>query len=147
MTRLRAAHTGDAGTVGAILSAFVDGTDWMPRVHSRAEDIAHADAMIARSWITVCDGTDGNIGFLARDGAEINALYVDPAHRNAGIGTRLLRDAQARACELTLWTFVANTGAQRFYLRHGFREIARGDGTANDEGLPDIRYHWTREAA
>jgi ribosomal protein S18 acetylase RimI-like enzyme len=66
--------------------------------------------------------------------------------RGQGIGSDLLRQAQAAAPALTLWTFQANTGAQRFYLRHGFREALRTQGEANDEGLPDIRYEWQQEA-
>ena len=54
---------------------------------------------------------------------------------------------KARAGRLWLWTFQANLGAQRFYLREGFAEVRRTDGAGNDEGLPDIQYHWPAEAA
>jgi hypothetical protein len=44
---------------------------------------------------------------------------------------------------------VQNTGAQAFYLAHGFREIERGQADAADnpwatttEQLADIRYRW-----
>jgi hypothetical protein len=39
-----------------------------------------------------------------------------------------------------LHCFQANTGARRFYERHGFRAEVFGDGSGNEEGLPDILY-------
>jgi hypothetical protein len=47
---------------------------------------------------------------------------------------------------LQLWTFVSNLGAQRFYLRHGFVEVERTDGAANEEHAPDILYEWSAAA-
>ena len=55
MTVLRRAGPGDAGAVGMILSEFVDTTSWMPRIHSRAQDLAHASDMIALGWVTLAD--------------------------------------------------------------------------------------------
>ncbi|WP_439121811.1 GNAT family N-acetyltransferase [Marivita sp.] len=143
MTVLRPAHPLDAGRVGAILSAWIDETPWMPRVHTRAEDIAHAAMMVDRGWVTVSETTEV-IGFLAREGDDIHALYISPAVRGHGVGSRLLTDAKLHEDHLTLWTFQANTRAQVFYERHGFTEVERTDGAGNDEGLPDIRYHWQR---
>ena len=145
--RLRDAGIADGATLGAILSEFVDQTDWMPRVHTRAEDLAHADALIARGWVTVAE-VDGRVsGFAACDGASLNALYVAAGARGQGIGTALLRHLQARQPRLRLWTFEANAGAQRFYARHGFAEVTRTDGAGNDEGLPDVQLAWDREDA
>lgn len=59
----------------------------------------------------------------------------------AGLGSRLLDVAKTVYLEgLDLWTFAANTGARRFYERHGFvaTESTEGD---NEEGSPDVRYH------
>ena len=58
-----------------------------------------------------------------------------------GHGKRLLDHAKAHRSKLQLWTFVANTGAQRFYSREGFTEVERSDGD-NEEKLPDILYRW-----
>ena len=52
---LRPATPTDAGAVGAILSEFVDDTAWMPRIHTRAEDLAHAGDLITRGWVTVAE--------------------------------------------------------------------------------------------
>lgn len=141
---LRPARPTDAGTVGAILSQFIDETPWMPRIHTRAEDLHHAGVMIDRGWVTVAENTTAVAGFAARDGADVNALYVRADYRNHGCGAALLGAMQKSQAHLTLWTFQANLGAQRFYQRHGFSEVERTDGAGNDEGLPDIRLVWKR---
>ena len=43
---------------------------------------------------------------------------------------------------LDLWAFRSNTGARRFYERHGFVAVAFTEGD-NEEGEPDVRYHWS----
>lgn len=144
MTVLRPATPLDAGRVGAILSSWIDETPWMPRIHTRAEDIAHADMLVERGWVTICESSDDLLGFIARDGDDIHALYIAPDARGQGIGSKLLTDAKRREDALTLWTFQHNIRAQAFYERHGFAEVERTDGARNDEGLPDIRYHWQR---
>lgn len=142
---LRAARSTDAGVVGAILSEFIDTTEWMPRVHTRAEDLSFAGMMIDRGWVSVAEEEGAVVGFAACDDAELNALYVAGAARGRGVGKGLLESLQAERKALELWTFEANTGAQGFYLRHGFEEVERTDGARNDEKLPDIRYVWKRE--
>lgn len=146
MSVLRAARSTDAGAVGAILSEFVDTTDWMPRVHTRAEDVAHAGTLIMRGWVTVAQVEDKVVGFSACDAAKLNALYVAKRARGQGIGSALVKTLQAQQRKLRVWTFQANTGAQKFYARHGFAEVTRTDGAENDEKLPDIRFEWERGA-
>jgi GNAT superfamily N-acetyltransferase len=118
----------------------------MPRLHSRAQDVAFAGRMIDIGWVTVAEsGPQRTLcGFLARDQVELNALFVEAAARGSGIGTALLEQAKAECDRLSLWTFEVNSGARRFYQRHGFRETARGDGSGNEEGLPDVRLEWRR---
>ena len=80
---------------------------------------------------------------LALDADWIDQLYVDPDLTRAGIGAALLAVAKReRPDGLRLWTFVSNRDAQRFYLRHGFREVERTDGSHNEEGAPAIQYAW-----
>ncbi|WP_299688419.1 GNAT family N-acetyltransferase [uncultured Tateyamaria sp.] len=142
---LRPAQPTDAGATGAILSAFAIGTDWMPRIHTAAEDIGFAGMMIERGWVHVAE-TDGDVtGFIACADAEIQALYVASNMCGRGIGSALLQQVQSQATRLSLWTFQANTRAQQFYKRHGFKEVARTDGARNDEKLPDMRMLWTKE--
>jgi len=147
--RLRPARSTDAGKLGDILGAAIRGFDWKPVLHSGAEDIAHCGRMIDRGWVTVAvdDETRAVLGFIAREDTRVHALFVAEAARGQGIGAALLQDAMDRSEELTLWTFEANDGARRFYDRFGFAESARGDGSANEERLPDVQLRWTAPKA
>lgn len=71
----------------------------------------------------------------------IDQLYLRPDRVAQGIGTTLLRDALERLPRVVrLYTFQANRGARRFYERHGFRVVGFGDGSGNEEGVPDLLY-------
>lgn len=142
---LRPARSTDAGKIGAILSGFLAASEWMPDLHTGAEDIAFCGDMIDRGWVTVATQAEVVIGFIARDGEEICALYVGEQAQGRHVGHQLLDDAKARAERLELQVFQANTRAQKFYSREGFCETGRGDGAGNEEGLPDIAYVWNRE--
>lgn len=144
---LRLARSTDAGRLGAMLTAAILSRPWKPRLYSGAQEIAFVARMIDRGWVTVAaDGADAPLGFAAREQDHIHALYVAPATQRVGVGSALLGDAQSTCARLTLWTFEANGGARRFYERAGFVAVDRTDG-ANEEGLPDILYHWERSVA
>lgn len=138
---LRPARSTDAGKIGAILSEFIDTTDWMPRIHSRAEDVSFCGTMIDRGWVTVAE-QDQVQGFLAQDGDEVNCLYVVNGAQGQGVGKALLDHAKQRSKRLELWTLQANDGARRFYAREGFAEVEMTDGARNDENLPDVHLVW-----
>lgn len=145
---LRPARSTDAGKLGQMMTDAIDAKPWKPRLHTGAEDIAFVGRMIDAGWITVAEDLEKPLllGFIARDGSEVNALFIAASSRNIGVGRALMDHAKQHADTLTLWTFEANTGAQRFYLREGFVETGRTDGRDNDEGLPDVRYRWRRPA-
>jgi GNAT superfamily N-acetyltransferase len=89
------------------------------------------------------DGGGKPLGVLVLDADWIDQLYVDPDVTGAGLGSRFVELAKARRPErLQLWTFQSNTGAQRFYRRHGFVEAERTDGSGNEEKAPDVRFTW-----
>lgn len=142
--RLDAARPGDAAAMGAILSDWIDATDWMPRRHTRDEDRAWCLELIAAGRVRLLRGPGGVAGFAAREGEEIPALYVAAAWRRQGLGRRLLDDAKALSPgRLSVWVFQANTGARRFYERAGFAAAELSDGGRNAERLPDVRLIWT----
>jgi ribosomal protein S18 acetylase RimI-like enzyme len=79
---------------------------------------------------------------------ELFHLYLDVGWTGRGIGTRMLDRAKARRPDgFTLWTFQQNEGARRFYERHGLHVVELGDGSGNEERVPDIRYEWRPPAA
>ncbi|MFI6349210.1 GNAT family N-acetyltransferase [Streptomyces sp. NPDC050560] len=80
------------------------------------------------------------------DDGELLALYAAPDRLRAGTGTALLRHALAAARErsydaLVLWVIAANTGARRFYERHGFApDGAASDWLVDGTAVPELRY-------
>jgi GNAT superfamily N-acetyltransferase len=130
------------------------------RIHLPYAPLAHSEAEVrrwvaeillpaGRSWVLSQAPEGAVLGFLSdapeepdvgnEGGAWIEQLYVHPAHTGQGLGTRLLRHALARLPRpLRLYTFEPNAGARRFYERHGFVLQARGDGSGNEEGCPDL---------
>ncbi len=145
--RLRPARSTDAGKTGDIIWRFTHETAWLPRLFSNAEMIAFCGQMIDRGWVTVALLEDKVQGFIARNGEEINALYIARAASRRGLGRMLLEDAKSRAPRLILASFQANASARQFYLREGFVEAGKGDGADNDERLPDMRFVWPGKGA
>ena len=128
--------------LAAILWAFTHGTAWLPRVRSPLDDLRTLAWVTAHGWVRILRDSSGVAGFIIRDGTRVHALYVAPDRRRQGIGRALLSEAKTRAGMLDLWVLAGNVPARAFYLAQGFREVARGQGAGNDEGLPDILMIW-----
>ena len=132
---------------------------WLRSREASIPDIpppVHGDAAI-RSWfaemvlpqqdVWVASVDDRVVALLVLHDGWVDQLYVDPAHTGIGLGSGLL-DVAKRECPhgLDVWTFASNHGARRFYERHGFVAVDATDGD-NEEGAPDIRYHWRGDEA
>ena len=90
-------------------------------------------------WVAEQDGALA--GILVLDGDFVDQLYVEQGLTGRGIGSALLAVAKReRPQGLQLWAFQTNTGARRFYERHGFVEVRRTDGRDNEERAPDVLY-------
>jgi chorismate mutase len=117
-----------------------------PAVHTNAEDRRWMADRLAdgehEAWVaTLPDGRIAGYALLTR--VWLDHLFVAPDHLGLGIGTALLEVVKSlRADGFCLWVFESNTGARRFYARHGLVELERTDGTANEERAPDIRMVW-----
>jgi GNAT superfamily N-acetyltransferase len=97
-------------------------------------------------WVADHDGALA--GILVLDGGFVDQLYVEPGLTGRGIGSALLAVAKReRPQGLRLWTFQSNTGARRFYERHGFVEVRRTDGRDNEERAPDVLYAYRTGAS
>ncbi len=143
--RILPARPLDAGAVGDVLSCANDALPWLPRIHSRAEEVMFAGDMIDAGWVHVARQGPEIVGFMARARTEIHALYLTPGAQGLGIGRALLSQAKTACDRLGLWSYQANARAARFYARAGFAEVARTDGAGNDARLPDIRFEWARK--
>lgn len=94
------------------------------------------------TWVAVDDG-GLVVALMALSDDMIEQLYVTPAWIGRGLGKRFVGLAkERRPAGLDLYCFAVNTNARRFYERAGFQPIAYGDGSANMERQPDVRYAW-----
>jgi ribosomal protein S18 acetylase RimI-like enzyme len=138
---LRPAAASDAAAIATMMRASLNAFDWMPVLHTPEEDLSFIrDILMPSQQVAVAETSGRIVGFIAVSGGWVEQLYLDPAWTGQGIGTRLLVQATAGISLIKLHCFQANTGARRFYERHGFRAEAFGDGSTNEEGLPDILY-------
>lgn len=106
-----------------------------------------AELLVPSGEVVVAMQADRVVGLSATSSAYgvmwLDQLYVDPAYIGRGIGSALLQEALTRVPAQTsvqLYTFAENTRARMFYERHGFVVIAQGDGSSNEEGVPDVLY-------
>jgi GNAT superfamily N-acetyltransferase len=101
-----------------------------------------ASVVVPRRELWVIEVDKGLVALMVIDNAWLTQLYVDPEWTGRGLGSRLLNLAkELNPNGLDLWTFQSNVGARRFYERHGFAALETTDG-ANEEGAPDVHYHW-----
>jgi ribosomal protein S18 acetylase RimI-like enzyme len=72
---------------------------------------------------------EGSPTFLPKTWASVDDVFVEPDHRNLGMGRALLRSVEAWAKErgasgVSLQVAAANARARKFYEELGFREIS-----------------------
>jgi GNAT superfamily N-acetyltransferase len=102
------------------------------RVH-----VAEVDGKVVAAMATSDDGTY----------FWIDQLYVLPGFEAQGIGSQLLQVAHKNLGRpILLHTFQANSGARRFYERHGYQAIKFTDGHSNEEKCPDVLYQLEGDA-
>lgn len=121
---------------------------YAPLAHSD-EDVRDwiANTLIPNSDVCVALVNGTIVGMMALSQNDtagwIDQLYLHPQAVRQGIGSRFIKQAKTKlGSPIRLYTFQANEGARRFYERHGFKAIAFGDGTGNEEKCPDVYYEW-----
>ena len=72
---------------------------------------------------------EGSPTFRAKTWASVDDVFVDPEHRNLGVGHALIESVRGWAEErdadgISLQVAVANERARKFYREMGFREIS-----------------------
>lgn len=95
----------------------------------------------------VYEDAEGLAGFIGLAGAQVEMLFLEPARRGQGIGTRLLDHARGLRGALTVDVNEHNPQAHGFYLHYGFVETARSP--LDGQGLPFPLIHMAlpRDAA
>ncbi len=123
-------------------AAFAQGT--IPPVAASDDDVRtwFSSEVAARLDLWLAESPEGELlGLMVLDGEWLSQLYVDPAHTGRGIGSQFVELAKReRPAGLRLWAFQSNTGARRFYERHGFADVLYTDGAENIERAPDVQY-------
>ena len=139
----------DAAACAAIFNAWVDATDWMPRVHP-PEDVErhyreHVLSRPARCTVAERDGAVA--GFLALDGeGYVAALYLAPERAAAASG------GAARGGEGAAAGGADALDLRRQRARRGGSMPARASSRCgrtdgeNEEGLPDVLLAWRAAA-
>ena len=142
---------------GSMRDAYLDGDVAGER---RALWRERLGAPSASQHVVVAEDAGEVLGFACAYGAadptwgtELDNLHVGRAAQSRGIGARLLRATArwARAAHadagLYLWVVDRNTGARRFYERHGARD-AGGDHWQAPDGsaIPVRRCVWAPDA-
>ena len=118
-------------------------------VHPRESVLPFVSQVLLREFeVWVAELGDELIGFLAlMPPDQLGHLYILRAHTGRGLGSRFLALARTRFPHgIQLYAFQANTGALRFYERHGFVPVAWSEGD-NEEGAPDVRLEWRPRVA
>jgi ribosomal protein S18 acetylase RimI-like enzyme len=143
---IRNVRSQEIAACAAIHNAWIDETDWMPRLHS-AEAVAdyYRNSVYPDQRLMVAETAGEIAGMMSvtRDDV-VSGLYVGSRFRRRGIGSHFIERAKRElGGVIKLWTFQANTNAQSFYQNRDFVEINRTDGD-NEEGLPDVLLEWQR---
>jgi RimJ/RimL family protein N-acetyltransferase len=144
---LRAATAADATAVADVyLASRRTFLPFAPLAHDEADVRAWIRDVLVPGGVVLAVAGVEIVGLLGTahdaDGVGwIDQLYLAPGFTGSGIGRRLLEHALAELPRpVRLHTFQANAGARRFYARHGFVPIAFGDGSDNEERVPDVLY-------
>jgi GNAT superfamily N-acetyltransferase len=143
--RVRRAHADDADAITDVwLRARRASIPAIPAPIHRDDEVRRwfADTVLPERTVWILTVGTRVVALLVLDDGWVDQLYVDSAHTGAGFGSRLLDIAKREyPGGLDLWTFASNSGARRFYERHGFVAVDATNGD-NEEGAPDVRFHW-----
>lgn len=140
---LRRARASDGAGIAACYLRSTAKLGFLRRCHDGEDMWRHFHGIVHNNETWVITHNGRLAAFMALEPAEIEHLYVHPAHQGAGLGTQLLDHAKTRLdTGFRLWTFCQNKQARAFYARHGLQIEQITDGRRNEEKLPDIRFVW-----
>ena len=139
---IRRAGAADVEAIVAIFEPSFATLDFLPQLHSHAENLEFFRRSVAEREAYLLDR-----GFAILAGDTLTHLYVHPDAIGTGIGHALFAHVQVlRPHGFDFWVFQQNERARRFYEAHGAVPVELGDGSGNEEGVPDVRYVWRPSA-
>ena len=135
MIKLRPSRPEDGPRVVQIWAAAVDATHDFLTPEDRAAIGREVEAFLPSAPLTLAvDDRDRAIGFMLFDGGHMEALFIDPEHRGAGVGAILIDYALAVHPVLTTDVNEQNAQAVGFYEHMGFERI--GWSATDGQGRP-----------
>ena len=143
-TSVRLAGEADLRAIAEVYLAARDVAVMPPAIHPPDEVRAWVrtwDLTSRDVWVAESEGTI--VGFANLTPTWLDGLYVAPGAQRGGIGSTLVDLAKSvRPDGFGLWVFEINEPARAFYRRHGFVELERTEGFANEEQAPDYKMVW-----
>lgn len=136
---IRKALATDAEACGAVLNAWIDATDWLPReIEPDALVEILRDGLPKREAYVIGDPV---VGYLSMDPVEnhIWGFYVLPGQ---GLGKALMDWVKVGRNYLRLNSHAANVRAHKFYAREGFVQV--GEAWMGSDGIDEITMEWSR---
>lgn len=135
MIKLRPSRPEDGPRVVEIWAAAVDATHDFLTPEDRAAIGAEVEGFLPYAPMTLAvDDRDRPLGFMLIDDGHMEALFIDPAHRGAGVGAIMIDYALAVHPALTTDVNEQNAQAVGFYEHMGFERTGRSE--RDSQGWP-----------
>lgn len=147
MIAIRSSTPHDGERVVNIWRDAVDAThDFLtPEDRAEIENEVREFLPAAPLWLAV-DADDRALGFMLLDGGHMEALFVDPASRGAGIGRALVVHGLSLFNTMTTDVNEQNAQAIGFYERMGFTQTGRSGKDGQGRNYPLIHLRFDRAA-
>ena len=143
MIKLRPSRPDDGARVVEIWAAAVDATHDFLTPEDRAAIGREVESFLPSApMILAVDDRDRPLGFMLIDDGHMEALFIDPAHRGAGVGAIMIDYALAVHPSLTTDVNEQNAQAVGFYEHMGFERTGRSelDGQGRPYPLIHLRF-------
>ena len=132
---IRPATAADHPTLVRIWRSAVEAThDFLADADRDAIESRLASDYFPAVTLVLAEIEDSPVGFAGALNGNLEMLFVDAAHRGAGIGTLLLDHAIAHHAVSRVDVNEQNTSATAFYDRRGFEVTGRSE--LDDAGRP-----------
>lgn len=142
-TTIRRATAGDGNQAAEVFLAARATMTYLPRLHTDQETRDFIRGVVAGKETWVAERNGRVVGLAVIDHGFLEHLYVHPSRFGTATGAKLFeRVTKEHPNGFRLWVFQQNTGARRFYERHGCALVKLTDGADNEEKAPDALYVW-----